>query len=56
MGRPATLSNEDPAAAQLYVSDGKHEIIVQSAIELGPADAQFGGVRQLRDGHRRGRH
>ena len=40
-GRAGTLSTIDPAAAQLYYSDGTHEIVVQSATELGLTDDEL---------------
>jgi hypothetical protein len=34
-GHPGTISKVDPTATQLYYSDGTHDIVVQSATELG---------------------
>ena len=40
-GHPGTISTFDPAAAQLFFSDGTHQIVVQSASELGLTDAEL---------------
>jgi hypothetical protein len=40
-GHPGTISTFDPAAAQLFYSDGTHEIVVQAARELGLTDAEL---------------
>ena len=40
-GRPGTISKVDPAATQLYYTDGTHDIVVQSATELGLTDAEL---------------
>jgi hypothetical protein len=40
-GRPGTISKVDPAGAQLFYSDGEHQIVVQSATELGLSDAEL---------------
>jgi hypothetical protein len=40
-GRPGTISTFDPAAKQLYYSDGAHQIVVQSPTELGLSDAEL---------------
>jgi hypothetical protein len=40
-GRPGTISKIDPAATQLYYTDGSHDIVVQSATELGLTDAEL---------------
>jgi hypothetical protein len=40
-GRPGTISTFDPAAKQLYYSDGTHQIVVQSARELGLTDDEL---------------
>ena len=40
-GRPGTISKFDPAAAQLYYSDGNHEIVIQAATELGLTDEEL---------------
>jgi hypothetical protein len=40
-GRPGTISKLDPAAAQLYYSDGRHEIVIQAATELGLTDEEL---------------
>jgi hypothetical protein len=40
-GRPGTISKFDPAAAQLYYSDGSHKIVIQAATELGLTDEEL---------------
>jgi hypothetical protein len=41
-GRPATIYKGDPVAAQLYYSDAAgHDIVIQSATELGLTDAEL---------------
>jgi hypothetical protein len=40
-GRPGTISKVDPAGAQLFYTDGEHDIVVQSATELGLTDADL---------------
>jgi hypothetical protein len=40
-GRPGTISKFDPAAAQLYYSDGSHEIVIQAATGLGLTDEEL---------------
>lgn len=40
-GRPGTISKVDPAAAQLFYSDGTHDIVVQSWSGLGLTDAEL---------------
>jgi hypothetical protein len=40
-GRPGTISKFDPAAAQLYYSDGSHEIVIQAATDLGLTDEEL---------------
>ena len=40
-GRPGTISTFDPAAKQLYYSDGAHQIVVQSPTGLGLSDAEL---------------
>ena len=40
-GRPGTISKFDPAAAQLYYSDGSHGIVIQAATELGLTDEEL---------------
>jgi hypothetical protein len=40
-GRAGRISRADPFAAQLYFSDGRHQIVVQSASELGLTDAEL---------------
>ncbi|MBW8749824.1 MAG: hypothetical protein JF565_00150 [Propionibacteriales bacterium] len=40
-GHPGTISTIDPTAAQLFFSDGTHEIVVQSASELGLTNAEL---------------
>ena len=40
-GRPGTISHYDPSATQLYYSDGSHEVVVQSASELGLTDDEL---------------
>jgi len=40
-GHPGTISTFDPAAAQLYYSDGSHQIVVQSASSLGLTDEEL---------------
>lgn len=40
-GHPGTISTFDPAAAQLYYSDGSHQIVVQSDSSLGLTDEEL---------------
>jgi hypothetical protein len=40
-GRPGTISKFDPAAAQLFYSDGTHDIVIQAWSGLGLTDAEL---------------
>jgi len=40
-GRPGTISKVDDAAAQLYYSDGRHDIVIQSWAGLGLTDDEL---------------
>jgi hypothetical protein len=40
-GRPGTISTFDPTAAQLYYTDGSHQIVIQAATELGLTDQEL---------------
>lgn len=40
-GHPGTISTEDPSGAQLYYSDGTHDLVIQSWRGLGLTDAEL---------------
>ena len=40
-GRPGTIAKVDPAAAQLFYSDGSHKIVIQAATKLGLTDEEL---------------
>jgi hypothetical protein len=40
-GRPGTISKVDPAAVQLFYSDGSHDIVIQSWSDLGLTDEEL---------------